>query len=414
MRLPVPSFRVQIIILFSALLTVAVLLFRSYFIESFNDFRTQINYLELESKINEIYEEYNSGFTTSRQEESFKNDIENLLIDVKQIDLTGDIVERELRVYSIFIYVFVIVTVLIVFLISFGLITRPLSRLQEATKELGRGNLNIFVKESKFSPINDLIMSFNAMTAELVENRNKLLEAEKEVMWREMAQVMAHEIKNPLTPIRLQMQRMEHKYLMGSDNFEEIFAEGMKIVNEEVENLQTLVNQFRNFAKMPSASFSNYDITEQLREIVSPYESEADIELDIEEDLPEFYGDKMQMKQVFVNLIQNAIQAMDSDRRLRITVTYQNNIFVVTVEDHGSGIEKEDLEKIFHPYFTKKKKGTGLGLAIVKRIVQSHEGGIYVESQKDKGTKFTIKIGLKQKKHEQNFVFTNKYGQQQF
>lgn len=409
MKMPVPSFRVQIILLFSALLTVAVLLFRSYFIDSFRDFRTQIDYLELESKINEIYQEYNTEFAFKSDAESFKSDVENLLIDVKQIELTGDIVERELRVYSIFVYVFVVISVLVVFLISFGLITRPLSRLQDATKELARGNLNIFVKESQFSPINDLIVSFNAMTAELVENRNKLLEAEKEMMWREMAQVMAHEIKNPLTPIRLQMQRMEHKYLMGSDNFEKVFTEALKIVNEEVDNLQSLVNQFRNFAKMPTANFSEYDLEDQLKEVITPYEAEADIELIIEDDLPSFYGDKLQMKQVFVNLVQNAIQAMEEDRRLRIEVAYQNNIFIIIIEDHGIGIDKDDMDKIFQPYFTKKKKGTGLGLAIVKRIVQSHEGGIFVESEKDEGTTFTIKIGLKQKQHEQSEAFANKY-----
>jgi|GEM_PF-188766 len=394
MRLPIPSFRVQIILLVSVLLAASVLLFRSYFIGSFQEFRSQIEYLELGDKINTLYQKYQEDLPENQTSEEFRSDIENLLIDVNQIDLAGDIFDREIKLYSIFIFVFLILTVLIIFLISFGLITRPLARLQSATKELARGNLNIRVKESKFSPINDLIVSFNAMTAELVENRNKLLEAEKEVMWREMAQVMAHEIKNPLTPIRLQMQRMEHKYLMGSDDFEKIFNDGVKIVNEEVENLQTLVNQFRNFARMPSASFEKYDLKTQIQEILMPYESQVDLQVDIDEDLPEFYGDKMQMKQVFVNLIQNAIQSMDSDLTLRVSCHYEKEKFVMIIEDHGSGIDREDQEKIFQPYFTRKKKGTGLGLAIVKRIVQTHEGSIKVESEKGKGTRFTIVAGV--------------------
>ncbi|HKJ68067.1 MAG TPA: HAMP domain-containing sensor histidine kinase [bacterium] len=394
MRLPIPSFRVQIILLVSILLAASALMFRSYFIGSFQEFRSQIKYLELEQKINRFYRDYADEIPDGEQSEQFRSEIENLLIDVNQIDLAGDIFEREIKLYSIFIFVFLILTVLIIFLISFGLITRPLARLQAATKELAKGNLNIYVKESKFSPINDLIVSFNAMTAELVENRNRLLEAEKEVMWREMAQVMAHEIKNPLTPIRLQMQRLEHKYLMESDDFDKTFQDGLKIVNEEVENLQTLVNQFRNFAKMPSASFEKYNLQEQLAEVVKPYESQADIQIDIDEDLPEFYGDKMQMKQVFVNLIQNAIQAMNSDRRLNIGCTFRQSNFLITVEDYGDGIDEEDMEKIFQPYFTKKKKGTGLGLAIVKRIVQSHEGAIKVQSEKGRGTKFTIRISV--------------------
>ncbi|MBS1272166.1 MAG: Signal transduction histidine-protein kinase AtoS [Candidatus Marinimicrobia bacterium] len=395
MRKFVPSFRLQIILLVSILLTASVLVFRSYFIDSFRTFQNQIEYLELDSKIISLYQEYQDDMEAGATDE-FKNEVENLLMDVKQIELAGDFFEREIKVYSIFIFVFLILTVLIIFLVSFGLITRPLARLQEATKELAGGNLDIHVKESPFSPINDLIVSFNAMTAELVENRNKLLEAEKEMMWREMAQVMAHEIKNPLTPIRLQTQRLENKYMMGSDNLDKVFSEVMKIVNEEVDNLQALVNQFRDFAKMPSANFEEYSLKEQLREIVMPYDSEVNIICEIEEDPPQFYGDKMQMKQVFVNLVQNAIQSMDSqeDAELRIHAEYDDPNFVITVSDNGSGIPKEDMEKIFKPYFTKKKKGTGLGLAIVKRIVQSHEGTIEVDSGPGEGTTFIIKIGI--------------------
>jgi len=394
MRFPIPSFRIQIIILVSVLLAASVLMFRSYFIGSFQEFRSQIEYLELEEKINEMYREYENALSDDEVSQQFRSEVENLLIDVNQIDLAGDIFEREIKLYSIFIFVFLILTVLIIFLISFGLITRPLSRLQSATKELAKGNLNIYVKEARFSPINDLIVSFNAMTAELIENRNKLIEAEKEMMWREMAQVMAHEIKNPLTPIRLQMQRMEYKYSMQSEDFDQIFKDGLRIVNEEVENLQTLVNQFRNFAKMPSANFQTYDLKKQLEEVVTPYESQADVNLEIADELPEFYGDKMQMKQVFVNLIQNAIQSMNSDRTLNIRCAHKNGNFVISIEDHGEGIDEDDLDKIFQPYFTRKKKGTGLGLPIVKRIVQSHDGNIHVNSDKEKGTTFTIRIGI--------------------
>ncbi|MCF7804546.1 MAG: HAMP domain-containing protein [Candidatus Marinimicrobia bacterium] len=385
----------QIILLVTVLLTASVLVFRSYFLDSFRTYQSQIEYLELESKVNTIYQEYKDNLS-QEEAEAFKNEVENLLIDVRQIELAGDFFEREIQVYSIFIFVFLILTVLIIFLISFGLITRPLARLQDATRELAAGNLDIQVKESPFSPINDLIVSFNAMTDELVENRNKLLEAEKEMMWREMAQVMAHEIKNPLTPIRLQTQRLENKYLMGSEDLDKVFSEVMNIVNEEVDNLQSLVNQFRDFARMPSANFEEYSLKDQLREIVMPYENEVEIECDVQEDLPLFYGDKMQMKQVFVNLVQNAIQSMDgqADGYLTIHAEYADPNFLITVEDNGSGITDEDMENIFKPYFTKKKKGTGLGLAIVKRIVQSHEGTIEVDSEPGEGTRFTIEIGL--------------------
>ena len=391
MRFPIPSFRVQIILLVMVLFVAASLFFRSYFLGSFQNYQDQIQFLELTDKINELYHQNKDGLSPSEREE-YKDQIENLLIDVKQIHLAGDLFEREIRLYSIFIFFFLIGSVLLIFLITFGMITRPLKRLQDATRELGKGNLEVRVKESRFSPINDLIVSFNTMASELLENRNKLIEAEKEMMWREMAQVMAHEIKNPLTPIRLQIQRLEHKYLMGSDDFDQVFDGVINIVNEEVDNLQSLVNQFRDFAKMPSANFEEYDLQQQIEEIVRQYDHDAEIALETADDLPAFYGDKMQMKQVFVNLIQNAIHSMETDPYIRIETTYNARNFHITVEDRGVGIPEEDREKIFQPYFTRKKKGTGLGLAIVKRIIQTHNGTIGVESEVGKGTTFHISI----------------------
>jgi len=391
MKMPVPSFRIQIVVLVTVLFVAASLFFRSYFLGSFQNYQDQIQFLELTDKINELYHQHRSSLSPQEQEK-YKDQIENLLIDVKQIHLAGDLFEREISLYSIFIFFFLVGTVLLIFLVTFGMITRPLMRLQEATKELGKGNLEVQVRESKFSPINDLIVSFNTMASELLENRNKLIEAEKEMMWREMAQVMAHEIKNPLTPIRLQIQRLEHKYLMGSDDFEQVFDGVIKIVNEEVDNLQSLVNQFRDFAKMPSANFDYYNVRQQIEEITMQYDHQADIHFRADDDLPEFYGDKMQMKQVFVNLIQNAIHSMDEDKTLNINLSFEEPNFIFTVEDHGSGISKEDQDKIFQPYFTRKKKGTGLGLAIVKRIVQTHDGNIKVQSTTGEGSTFIIRI----------------------
>jgi len=394
MKIPVPSFRIQIVLLVTVLFVGASLFFRSYFLGSFQNYQDQIQFLELTDKINELYHQHRSSLSPQEQEK-YKDEIENLLIDIKQIHLAGDLFEREISLYSIFIFFFLVGTVLIIFLVTFSMITRPLMRLQEATKELGKGNLEVQVKESKLSPINDLIVSFNTMASELLENRNKLIEAEKEMMWREMAQVMAHEIKNPLTPIRLQIQRLEHKYLMGSDDFEQVFDGVIKIVNEEVDNLQSLVNQFRDFAKMPSANFDYYDIAQQINEIIIQYDHQADIHFQVDDDLPEFYGDKMQMKQVFVNLIQNAIHSMEDDKTLNIHLLFEDSNFIISVEDHGSGISKEDQDKIFQPYFTRKKKGTGLGLAIVKRIVQTHDGNIKVQSTAGEGSTFIIRIRKK-------------------
>lgn len=270
------------------------------------------------------------------------------------------------------------------------MLTRPLSRLQAAIRKVAKGDLSVRVKEAKLSPINDLIISFNKMTDELEASRDKLIQAEKDLMWREMAQVMAHEIKNPLTPLRLSAQRLEQKYYSKSSNFDKVFTDSLEIINEEIDNLQTLVQEFSKFARMPSANYTKYNLNDQIKEIVKPYENQVDVQINLQENMPVFYGDKMQMKQVFVNLIQNALQSIKENGKISITTKYEPSKFIISVEDNGEGIKDEDINKIFRPYFTKREKGTGLGLAIVKRIVSQHNGRIDVKSEKGKGTKFTI------------------------
>jgi len=237
------------------------------------------------------------------------------------------------------------------------------------------------------------------MVDELESSRDKLLQAEKDMMWREMAQVMAHEIKNPLTPLRLSTERMEMKYWGKSENFDKIFQDSMEVINEEINNLQHLVKEFSKFARMPSANFEEYDINEQIRDIIPPYRGKADITLTLDPEIPQFFGDKMQMKQVFVNLIQNAIQAMPVTRHNgnHVKIMKNGECSFLWSRISGEGISPEDMERIFRPYYTTKEKGTGLGLSIVKRMINQHQGTIEVDSKKDDGTIFIIKINLRKK-----------------
>lgn len=398
MKAPLPSFKIQILLIVFFLLLISAIFTRSFFIDEFKRYRNNINSLELESKMHNLYQNHHDILQ--------KQEIEPLLSDIKQIDLATDLFEKEITLYSTFIIIFTIAIVFIIFIIFLNLLTNPLTRLQTATQKMAKGDFNVRVKEAPLSPINNLIVSFNSMVAELELSRNKLLQAEKEMMWREMAQVMAHEIKNPLTPLRLSAQRLEQKYYSKSSDFDKVFSDSLEIINEEIDNLQTLVQEFSKFARMPSANFIHYNLNDQIKEIVTPYESKVNIQLDLDESLPKFYGDKMQMKQVFVNLIQNAIQSIKgSDGAISIITKYKSLKFIITIEDNGEGIQDEDLDKIFRPYFTKREKGTGLGLAIVKRIVSQHNGRIEVTSKKSKGTKFTIIIHLETSRSASNDSF---------
>ncbi len=390
MRIPLPSFRIQIILLVLFFLINSVLFYRNYFLDSFSNYSKQVTDLHMDDRITELYQKYSDNLS-EQSKNDFRNDVEALLSTEKQSDLFRTLFRDELRLYSAFIFAFLSIAVLILFLFSFNLVTRPLMRLQSATDELSGGNWSIQVQESRFSPLNDLIVSFNRMTRELDDNRRKLIQAEKESAWREMARVLAHEIKNPLTPMRLSLERLERKYKNQSPDFAAIFSRVSEVLHEEINNLQELASEFSQFARLPKASLRRFNLAEQMEDIIEPYVTQAEINLHKNSDAPEFYGDRMQLKQVFVNLIQNAIQA--GSTTINISCAIANNWRLIFA-DNGKGIPEKNVGKIFEPYFTRREKGTGLGLAIVKRIVENHDGTIEVESTVGKGTTFTLTFPL--------------------
>jgi len=393
-----PSFKLQIIVIMFILLVISGLFTRYFFMTQFNEYSKDITSLNLYDKVHDLYGKHKDSID--------KEEVSPILIDINKIELTTYLFRKDMTLYSTLYVVISGLVVLIILLIFLTLITRPLNRLQEDTKKIASGDLTVRVRESRFSPINELIVSFNNMVDELESSRDKLLQAEKDMMWREMAQVMAHEIKNPLTPLRLSTERMEMKYWGKSENFDKIFQDSMEVINEEINNLQHLVKEFSKFARMPSANFEEYDINEQIRDIIPPYRGKADITLTLDPEIPQFFGDKMQMKQVFVNLIQNAIQAMPARGIMEITSRYENGMFIFMIKDSGEGISPEDMERIFRPYYTTKEKGTGLGLSIVKRMINQHQGAIEVDSKKGEGTIFIIKINLRKKDiedYDENF-----------
>lgn len=389
MRIQVPSFRTQILIVVIFLLFNSVFFFRNYFLNSFADYSNAVESVDTQGNFNELYKSYYQ-YLGQDQKQKFKNDIENNLAAERQKSLAQDLFKKEISLYSKFIFVFLTLSVLILFFISFNLITRPLNRLQTATNDLSKGNWNVQVQESRFSPLNSLIVSFNAMIRELESNRNKLVQAEKESAWRDLARVMAHEIKNPLTPIRLSLERLEQKYKIKSNDLEAVFKNSTAIIHEEVDNLQRFASEFSQYAKLPTAQPTYYNLNEQLNEIISPYRDQAKIKLELEPVIPSFYGDRTQIKQIFTNLIQNSIQSSGHGCKILISTKADQENITVTVVDNGPGIPEKDLSKIFNPYFTKRIKGTGLGLSIVKRIVEGHDGSIMVKSEERTGTTFLI------------------------
>ncbi len=394
MKIRLPSFRTQILLVVLFLVFNSVLFYRNYFLDSLQNFTMEVEMLNTRDDFNRLYQQYGPELSEA-QRKAFKEDMEKILVAEAQKGLAREMFQKEVALYSKFIFVFLTLAVLVLFFISFNLITRPLQRLQRATQQLSQGNWNIQVPESPFSPLNDLIVSFNTMIRELEVSRNKIIQAEKEAAWRDMARIMAHEIKNPLTPIRLSLERLQHKFSSGAKDIKTVFNHVTAVIQEEVNNLQKLASEFSQFAKLPAAVPAPYDLNAQLQELTTLYQSQANFTLHLDPDLSTFFGDKDQLKQVFTNLILNSIQSSDDQCHIEISTQRTRGGITITFQDNGKGILPEDLAKIFDPYFTRRTKGTGLGLSIVKRIVESHDGSIEVHSEVGTGTRFTLHFPIK-------------------
>ena len=229
------------------------------------------------------------------------------------------------------------------------------------------------------------------------DNRTELIKAQKVAAWQEVAQRIAHEIKNPLTPIQLSAQRLRKKFFEKSSGFEEIFDQATGVIVSEVSSLKRMVDEFSKFARMPAPQMNRVSLHDLIEKVVSLYDgAHRDVEfvLTFEETLPPINCDPEQIRRVFVNLFDNAIQAMGRKGRIWVTTTSdrRRHRALVRVADEGSGILPEDQKKLFIPYFSKKRSGTGLGLAIVHRIITDHNGSIRVENNDPRGAVFTFEL----------------------
>jgi two-component system nitrogen regulation sensor histidine kinase NtrY len=231
----------------------------------------------------------------------------------------------------------------------------------------------------------------------IFEDLSELIKAQKAAAWREVAQRIAHEIKNPLTPIQLSAQRLRKKFQDKAPDFDRICDESTQVIVNEVGSLKQMLDEFSKFARMPAPHMTMGSLDDIVREVVALYQSahrEIDCVVNLDPDLPPFNFDREQIKRVLVNLCDNGIHAMNHKGHLWITTRYdtKQRRAIVTVADEGTGISPEDQEKLFVPYFSRKKTGTGLGLAIVRRIVTDHDGQIHAGNHQPQGALFTFEL----------------------
>jgi nitrogen fixation/metabolism regulation signal transduction histidine kinase len=271
-------------------------------------------------------------------------------------------------------------------------ITEPLKILSNNLKNLQLNNLNQQLKWNTNDEIGQLIKQYNSTLEKLELNIKKLAQKERESAWREMAQQVAHEIKNPLTPMKLSMQH----FLMRWDDMDEEtknikFKDVAKNMIEQMDQLAAIASDFSSFAKINEGKKETILLDEVLNNVISVFNTNDIIEYVNENDHSYVNGNKNELNRVFTNILQNAIQAVSDQVKPQIYMhkKISDQFIEITIRDNGNGIPLDIQHKIFIPKFTTKNSGSGLGLAMVKQIVDFHEGKIYFETSPN-GTTFTI------------------------
>jgi len=286
---------------------------------------------------------------------------------------------------------------LLAILISYILsryITKSLKTVNDLLEKtsFSQQNEKIILKNAN-DEINQLITSYNKMVDKLEESAKKLAQTEREQAWRNMARQVAHEIKNPLTPMRLNIQSFQMTFNPNDPDIKQKFNEFGNTLIQQIDLMSNIASAFSNFAKMPQAQLLENNLNEVIQNTIKLYDEEEVKFITNQKDII-FNFDKNQMQRVITNLVKNALQAIPNDRKPQIIIATEetNEMIKIIVSDNGTGIATENQSQVFEPKFTTKSSGMGLGLAIVKKIIENHNGKIYFNTVIGEGTSFIIEL----------------------
>jgi two-component system, NtrC family, nitrogen regulation sensor histidine kinase NtrY len=294
-------------------------------------------------------------------------------------------------------------------------VSSRIGELAYATKRVGAGDLAIRVPEDGSDEIADLARAFNRMLGEVETSRARIEYLQRIGAWQEMARRLAHEIKNPLTPIQLAVQEVHRRYPGGEESYRKLLDTTLEIVQDEVGTLRRLVSEFSGFARLPQARLEPADLSEFLREqrdrisLVGDDPADAEVSgegavlprgVELEFELPDTEAavnlDRQMLRRALINLIRNAGQAVDradgGAGRIVVRLSRDGDYFVIDIDDDGPGIPDEMRYTVFDPYVTTKHDGTGLGLAIVKKIVIEHGGSIHADQSPLGGARMRLRL----------------------
>ena len=284
------------------------------------------------------------------------------------------------------------------------IVEKFLQELEESGKSTIQQPLRLFLGKETYSLLVNITKlndeTGNPLGTVLVfDNLTQLEKAQRIAAWREVARRIAHEVKNPLTPIQLSAQRLRKRYLHTLESDKEVFDLCTQTIINQVEELKRLVSEFSSFARMPVVQKSRNDLFKMVREILVFYEEShgyITFHYRTEQDIPPFEFDLKQMKRVLINLLENSITVLPDNGIIEISLSCdkEKQVVYMKVRDNGSGVADEDKLRLFEPYFSTKKSGTGLGLAIANTVVTDHNGRITVTDNEPTGTVFTVELPM--------------------
>ena len=279
-------------------------------------------------------------------------------------------------------------------------VTRPVEQLAHAAQEVAAGHWDTRVEVDGNDELWQLADSFNRMTAELLGQRERLVQAERVAAWRELARRLAHELKNPLFPLQLTVENLVRARQQMPEQFDEVFCESSRTLLTEIANLKNIISKFSDFSKMPQPQLRPVQLNEVIRGIAQLYQAQLEApghakiscELQLDTSLEPVAADAELLHRAISNLVLNAIDAMPEGGILTLRTRDSGDKIFIEVADTGTGLTQDQCNNIFTPYYTNKQHGTGLGLAIVQSIVSDHSGRIRVQSEPGRGTNFIVEL----------------------
>jgi len=300
-----------------------------------------------------------------------------------------------IRLAQVYTFMLLVAFAVAYFLSSY--ITKSLKTISDKLSETSLNQKNEkIVLEASSKEINLLIKAYNAMVDELEESALKLAQSEREEAWREMAKQVAHEIKNPLTPMRLTVQSFQRKFNPNDLNLRQKINDYSETLIQQIDTMSSVASAFSNFASMPAQQNETLNVVNVV-ELTMDLFNEEYVHFKAEEETIISKIDRTQLIRIITNLVKNAIQAIPESQEKKavcVNIKKESGHVIITVADNGIGIAPEDFSRIFEPKFTTKTSGMGLGLSIIKNIIENYNGTITFESQKGKGTTFTVSLPI--------------------